>query len=82
MKWTTEPPTEPGYYWLKYIDKEDGITTILCRLRKAKVHLKVTCWVEPSPVGFKGIFVKENLPGFIKDVKPLGWAGPIEEPEE
>lgn len=85
MKWTTETPTEPGFYWLKYIDKEKGVTRELVQLRQDKVYLKVchkygALYLEP--VGLKRMYPRNKIMEFVKDVKPIGWAGPIPEPEE
>lgn len=69
MKWTTEPPTQTGWYWMgnstgnavvqvKHRKENGGYFSVVC----GAVELDVNLWKATG--------------------KEMYWAGPIEEPED
>lgn len=83
MKWTKEPPTEPGWYWVKYNGYRTGaeITTLFELDRPTPggmfSHLPL---VRVERGGYKERY--DCQIHFHPDCYPVFWAGPIEEPNE
>ena len=66
MKWTTELPTEPGWYWLR----EYGQQPIIVRVKKDKDV--------PGILLAEAVYL--NIA--VQILVGCEWAGPIPEPEE
>lgn len=67
MKWTTEPPKEPGYYWLRVL-----VATRIVYISKAMYEDSLV-----YEIGTDSVTRLSN--SVLKDAQ---WAGPIPEPEE
>jgi len=39
MKWTKKKPTEPGYYWMKYVPEHPYPQTFICEITELGVIL-------------------------------------------
>lgn len=68
LRWTTDQPTVPGWYWFKY--ESDGRIEMLRVINPELPYLKL--WVENHPWAPHTTNV-EDFEG--------QWAGPIEPPE-
>jgi len=66
MKWTTEKPTETGWYFIKRESMQDHVVWI----------------GEGLVFHAKDAGLIQSLDGFIKNNLGIKFAGPIEEPEE
>ena len=66
LRWTKEKPKHSGYYWSRYLARENGITVVF-------VH------IEADNDYFEVAGVEDRWP--LEDDN-LEWAGPIPEPEE
>jgi len=75
MKWTTENPTEPGWYWVKH----PFFNKII-----AKIYKYVSQGFDDEK-GTEILFVSESGPSKQLDsnfYRNCEWAGPISEPVE
>lgn len=67
MKWTTEKPTEPGWYWMREIGKPQ-FPPIIRQVKRA------------APLGVL-VLVTWSSSCVISEIDYAEWAGPIELPE-
>lgn len=69
MKWTKEPPAEPGWYWVSYCGRMEQIVWVERGwLGRITTH---ALW----PSGDSAVIKLDNA-------KDYSWAGPIPEPED
>jgi len=78
-EWTTDPPTEPGYYWYQFYSEEEGDEVFwirdLCEVEDVGGALKVAS----IGVGYR------SMEAFLKDNTYLGhaprwWPAPADAP--
>jgi hypothetical protein len=69
VNWTTTPPTEPGWYWLRVGPRPDEVVQVLAGGGALWVHYRGD-----------GIPIAEVGDGIHPRPAPL-WAGPIQRPE-
>lgn len=54
MKWSTEPPTEPGWYWVKPVDGERCVKRYseldIAAYHKAFLRLRKAGWEWAGPI--------------------------------
>jgi hypothetical protein len=67
LRWSREPPTEPGWYWVK-----DHVGTGIVEVVIRPGHRYLAIYEDSYP---KGNFIP--VAGILAE-----WAGPIPEPEE
>ena len=72
LHWTTDLPTEPGWYWLRYRSATEGA-------RVTDVELIDIRHGEPFFVSYAGSLRRVY---FHRNCEPVEWAGPIPEPED
>lgn len=70
MNWTTEPPSEPGWYWMKSKKIQPEVVNIM------------RFWDRLLSVGRAYNDEREPLSDFISCRRGVQWAGPIPEPED
>lgn len=77
MKWTKEPPTVPGYYWMRYPRHPDShpyVALVSCTHR----------WGDRSGAPILSIELEAQTvyEGFDDgECRKMEWSGPIPEPE-
>ena len=71
MTWTTQPPTTPGWYWVKEIHTEDG-----------SINSPIVLNVVISPGGDSLGFWLAMTFYLISEAGSPKWAGPLPLPEE
>lgn len=71
MKWTTEKPTKPGWYWWRRYPKKKAYKV---EVKRGRGVLRGNQWLE---VYWEG----ERVARFDEPVRGE-WAGPLDEPEE
>ena len=69
MKWTTEPPTKPGWYWARY----DGCYPVCIQVAARAVL---------TDSSYSKFFVRVNHDLSQSDLDFDQYCGPIPEPEE
>ncbi len=70
MTWTSEPPKEPGWYWLYTFGAVEIVKIVYSDYHKE-------LWLEKMGTGMHQKYSK-----FLEQQIPHKWAGPIPEPEE
>ncbi len=78
LRWTTEPPTEPGWYWWR---EPCSVTWNVCEIYHGSISSR--------PLFVRNGGRVDNLPTFVMIYgaggpggRRLEWAGPIPEPSE
>lgn len=72
MTWTSEPPTKPGWYWIRINGNEADIVRINKRTVHGKKHLTISSVGENYALPIEWLTIKFKYE----------WAGSIEEPED
>lgn len=72
MKWTTEPPTKPGFYWCKVEDEASIVEVSEWHAEELDKNLLVV-----ELIGNEEKFILDEI---LSSEGPL-WSGPIPEPK-
>ena len=72
--WTTTPPTEPGFYWLRFDDEEDTVVEVFREFKTAQLRVV-------NPVGGGPLTFGPQKVGNPDIEAEAEWFGPLTPPE-
>lgn len=79
MKWTTEYPTQPGYYWIKNYTAKMGDYERLAPFPDI-VEIRKFQYIDDD--GLRVKLLGESIPLKLSDFTQAEWCGPIQPPQD